>query len=262
MSAAGAGKAFVVGFGALLEGLGVIFEPGMRRYTVLPFLFSTLVFVVLLVVAIHYAGDLVSVVDRHMPGWLAWAAWLLWIGVGAAFIFGFYWGFTFVVGLVGLPFFMALANAVERRQTGHLPETRHNMIYLMIVGFWRQFPRLWYLLLWGTAALTASILLGLIPVVNAAVAVIWFLYGAWSLSVMMSDFPLGARNLPWKEQRSLIRRHRSQVMGFGVACSAMALVPVLNLLLLSAATAGVTLMWVDVLEPEAVAAHRASVAGG
>jgi len=260
VSAAAAGRGFAAGFAALLEGLGVIFEPGMRRYTVLPFLLSVVAFAVLLVVSIHYLGGLVGLVDRHLPGWLAWTAWLIWIGLGALFVFGFYWSFTFVVSLVGLPFFMALANAVERRQTGRLPETRHNMVYLMVAGFWRQFPRLWYLLLWGAATLLVSFVLGLIPLVNAAVAVLWFLYGAWSLSVMMSDFPLGARSLPGKEQHSLIRRNRGGVFGFGVACSAMALVPVLNLLLLPAATAGVTLMWADILEPDAVAAQRGSAA--
>lgn len=261
MSAAGTGQSFaggfVGGFRALAEGLGVITEPGMRRYALLPLLLSVVAFVVLLVVAIHYFGGLVGLIDRHLPGWLAWTAWLLWIGLAAVFVFGLYWGFTFVVGLVGLPFFMALANAVERHQTGRLPETRHGMLYLIAAGTLRQLPRLWYLALLALAALAATVVLGLIPLANALITPLWFLFGAWTMAVMMSDFPLGARNFTWRHQHELIRRHRGRIIGFGVACSGMALVPVLNLLLLPAATAGVTLLWVEVLEPEAVATRRA-----
>lgn len=261
MSARGTAQSFaggfVSGFRALAEGLGVITEPGMRRYTLLPLLLSVMAFVALLVIAIHYFGGLVGLIEGHLPGWLAWTAWLLWIGLAAVFVFGFYWGFTFVVGLVGLPFFILLANAVERRQTGRLPETRRGMLYLIAAGTVRQFPRLGYLALWMLAVFAATIVLGLIPLVNALVAPLWFLFGAWSLAVMMSDFPLGARNFTWKHQHDLIRGHRGRVMGFGVACAAMALVPVLNLVLLPAATAGVTLLWVEVLEPEAAAAQRA-----
>lgn len=245
------GRGLVAGVRTLAEGLNVIFEPGMRRYTALPLLLSVVAFIVLFVVAIHYFGGLVGVVDRHLPSWLEWSAWLLWIGLGAVFIFSFYWGYTFVVGLVGMPFFMALANAVERRQTGRVPETSHGMLYLIAAGTLRQFPRLGYLALWALLVFALSVVLGLIPLVNALSAVLWFLFGSWALAVMMSDFPLGARNMPWRQQHALIRRHRGRLFGFGVACSGLALVPVLNLLLLPAATAGVTILWAEVLVPEA-----------
>ncbi len=239
---------FIAGFKALAEGLGVIAEPGMRRYAVMPLLLSVAAFILMLIISVHYFGGLVGVVSHHLPSWLTWTAWLLWIGLAAVFIFGFYWGFTFVVGLVGLPLFMALANAVERRQTGRLPETRHGMLYLVAAGSIRQFPRFGYLALWALVVLAGTFVLGLIPLVNVLVTPLWFLFGAWTMAVMMSDFPLGARNYTWKRQHELIRRNRAQVLGFGIACSCMALVPFLNLFLLPAATAGITLLWVPLLE--------------
>lgn len=255
---------FAAGFRSLIEGLGLITEPGLRRHAVMPLLLSVVVFVLLLILAVYYFGGLVGWVDHRLPAWLAWAAWLLWIGLAFAYAFGFYFGFTAVVGLVGLPFFMALTNAVERRMTGRLPETHRGMLYLTWIGFWRQFPRLWNLFLWLLATCAASLVLFFIPLVNVLIGPLWFLFGAWTFAVMMSDFPLGARDLAWPQQHELIRGRRGRMFGFGVAAACMALVPVLNLFLLPAATAGVTALWVELLEPEAVVAQagrRASPAG-
>lgn len=241
------------GFGAgvndLVRGLGMITEPGLRRYAILPLLLSVLAFAALLALSIHFFGDFVGWVGNLLPHWLAWVAWLLWAGFAALFVFGFYFGFTLMVGLVGLPFFMTLANAVERRLTGRVPEVRHGMLYLIAAGTVRQIPRLGYLLGWLLVVLLVSVILAFIPLINALTAPIWFLFGAWALAVMMSDFPLGARNYGWQHQHRLIRENRARVLGFGVACSFMALVPVLNLFLLPAATAGVTILWVDILHP-------------
>lgn len=243
------------GFRCMTEGLGLITEPGLRRHALLPLLLSVIVFVVLLIAAVYYFGGLVGWVDGHLPGWLAWAAWLLWIGLVAAWIFGFYLGFTVVVGLVGLPFFMALTNAVERRMTGRLPDTHRDMLYLTWIGFWRQFPRLGYLFLRLLAVCLISAVLFFIPLLNVLIAPLWFVFGAWAFAVMMSDFPLGARDLAWREQHVLIRRHRGRIFGFGIAASCMALVPLLNLFLLPAATAGITVLWVETLEPDIVIDH-------
>lgn len=248
---------FVAGFRALGEGLGLIARPGLRRYALLPLLLSIAAFALLLVIGVHYFEYLVAWLQSLLPAWLAWSAWLLWIGLAALFVFTFYFGYLFVVGLVGLPFFMVLANAVERRLTGRLPDTRYGMLYLIAVGTVRQFPRLAYLLGWLLVVLLAAVVVGFVPLLNALVAPLWFLFGAWSFAVMMSDFPLGARNYPWRRQHELIRARRGRVLGFGVACSLVALIPLLNLFLLAAATAGITVLWVEVLEP---AADRARVA--
>ncbi|MGH8128339.1 MAG: sulfate transporter CysZ [Gammaproteobacteria bacterium] len=241
---------FFAGFRDMTEGLGLITEPGLRRHAILPLLLSVIVFVVLLIVAIYYFGGLVGWVDGHLPAWLAWASWLLWIGLVAAWIFGFYFCFTVVVGIIGLPFFMALTNAVERRMTGRLPDTHRDMLYLTWIGFWRQFPRLGHLFVWLIVVCLISLVLFFIPLVNVLIAPLWFLFGAWAFAVMMSDFPLGARDLPWREQHALIRHARGRIFGFGIAASCMALVPVLNLFLLPATTAGITVLWVEVLEPD------------
>ncbi|MDN5865308.1 MAG: EI24 domain-containing protein [Gammaproteobacteria bacterium] len=239
---------FFAGIQALVTGCGLLAEPGMRRYAILPLILSVLAFVVLVVLAVFFFGDLAGWVRDQLPGWLLWTVWLLWIALAAAFVFGFYFTFTMMVGLVGLPIFMLLANEVERRMTGRLPESHRGVLYLTWIGFWRQFPRFLYLGIWLAVILVATLVLFFIPLVNFLIAPMWFLFGSWAFSVMMSDFPLGARDLAWPEQRALIKRYRGRVLGLGVASGAMALIPVLNLILLAAATAGVTVAWIEVLE--------------
>jgi len=239
--------AFLSGFGDFLAGVGMLAEPGLRRYTILPLILSVAVFIVLLIVAIHYFGGMVGWIDNRIPGWLAWTGWLFWIGLAAAFVFGFYFGFLFVVGLVGLPFFIMLSGAVETRLTGHPPEISRGMLHQIAVGTVRQFPRLFHLLLWGLLTLASAGILGLIPLINAFSWIPWFLFSAWVYAVMMSDFPLGARDMNWKSQHGLIRAHRTQMFGFGTATALMSLVPVLNLLIFPAATAGITRLWVNSL---------------
>ena len=258
-NATGFAGGFVSGFRCVIEGLGLITEPGLRRHAVMPLLLSVVVFIVLLVVAIYNFGGVVGWIDHRLPSWLAWSAWLLWIGLAFAWAFGFYFGFTAVVGLVGLPFFMALTSAVERRMTGRLPASHQGMLYLTWIGFWRQFPRLGNLLFWLLVVCAISLVLFFIPLVNVLISPLWFLFGAWTFAVMMSDFPLGARNMDWRRQHELIRSQRGRMFGFGTAASLMALVPVLNLLLLPATTAGVTVLWVEVLEPDAVASHTGQI---
>jgi CysZ protein len=240
---------FIAGVRALIAGFALLFEPGMRRYIVMPFVFGLIAFALLIVLAVYFLGGLTGWLHGMLPIYLAWTVWLLWIALGAIFVFGFYFCFMIVVGFAGLPFFMALTNAVEKRMTGHLPETHRGMLYLTWIGFWRQFPRLFYLLILLILVSIASVILGFIPVVNVLVAPLWFLFSAWIFSIVTSDFPLGARDYSWKRQHAIIKAHRGRVLGFGMTCMALALVPVLNLLLLAAATAGTTIAWVEVLDP-------------
>jgi CysZ protein len=137
---------FVAGFHALVRGLAILFEPGMKRYAIMPFVFTLIAMALLIVLAVYFLGGLSGWLHGMLPAYLAWTVWLLWIALGAVFVFGFYFCFMILVGFCGLPFFMALTNAVERRMTGHLPETHRGMLYLTWIGFWRQFPRLFYML--------------------------------------------------------------------------------------------------------------------
>lgn len=230
-----------------IAGLLMLFEPGMRRYALGPLLLSILAFAIMLVLGIHYFSDVVHWITYHLPGWLKWSIWLIWIAAVLAFLYGYYFAFTAIVAFVGLPFFIALSNEVERRVSHGRQPNSGNLLYQIASGTVRQFPRLAHLMLWWTISLASSFILGMIPVINAASWIPWFLFGAWSLAVMTSDFPLGTRNLSWRAQHQAIAQQKPRLFGFGITAALCTMIPLVNLLLLPAATAGITRLWARIL---------------
>lgn len=235
------------GAGDFLAGLLMLFQPSMRRYAFGPLLLSVLAFVVMLILGIHYFSDVVHLISYYLPEWLKWTIWLIWIAAILGFLYGYYFAFTAIVAFVGLPFFIALSNEVERRFAhGEQPHAA-NIFRQVVSGFVRQFPRLGYLLLWWVICLISSCILAIVPIVNVVSWIPWFLFGAWSLAVMTSDFPLGARNLSWPAQHRAIAQQKPRLFGFGIAAAICTMIPVANLFLLPAATAGITRLWARLL---------------
>lgn len=239
---------FALGFASVARGTDLVIQPGMRRYALLPLLFGVVFFILILIGSVHAYSWVVYTVAHHLPGWLAWSAWLLWIGFGAAFVAFFYYAYSLVVATVGLPFYMALTAAVQRRVSPRSPENNRNPLVTFFAGMVQQIPRFAYLGKWLLATLLATILLGWIPLVNFLLTPIWILFSSWVLVVCMSDFPLGARGMPFREQIHLIRQHKARCFGYGLACSLFGLLPVLQLLLMPVATAGITVLWSQVLD--------------
>jgi CysZ protein len=95
----------------------------------------------------------------------------------------------------------------------------------------------------------------LIPVVGTAV---WFLYGAWALVCNYSDFPMGNDGLRFAEQRKLLARHKSLSFGFGITVLLLTLVPLVNFIVMPAAVAGATAMYLQELRPRKEVEHRPS----
>ena len=98
-------------------------------------------------------------------------------------------------------------------------------------------------LLYHLPRLLGVFVLTLIPLINAAAPVLWFLFGAWTLAVQFADYPLENRGRPFRDTLTLLRANRAAALGFG-ACATLALaVPLVNFLLVPVAVAGGTLLW-------------------
>jgi uncharacterized protein involved in cysteine biosynthesis len=88
------------------------------------------------------------------------------------------------------------------------------------------------------AAAPGVFLVGLIPLVGPVLGAIW---GAHALSFQQTDAPLTRRGLSFDARRHWHRRWRPESLGFGLAGLVTLLVPLANLLLTPALTAGATL---------------------
>lgn len=234
---------FISGGACLVRGFKLIWQPGVRPFVVIPLVLNTLVFALLIGLGIKQFDQLMNWVLSFLPSWMSWLEWLLWpIFALIALIFIFF-SFSLVANLIGAPFNGLLAEAVEQHLTGRTitgqgwAKTLINILP-MVFG---ELKKILYFLLWAIPFL----LLFLIPGLNLFAPFLWVLFGAWMLALQYLDYPMGNHGLAFAEQRRIIGQKRLASLGFGAATLAATLIPVINFLVMPAAVAGATLLWVE-----------------
>jgi len=233
---------FSQGFKYLLSGFKLILKPGVRLYVLIPLLINSLLFAG----AIYYgANSLSSLIDGLLAQWqwLEWLTWLLWpIFVIVALTIVFFC-FSIVANLIGAPFNAFLAEAVEKVITGQeIPSANNQSLSkIIIVSIKAEFQKLLY---FAIRALPLLILF-IIPMVNVAAPLIWFLFTAWMLTLEYGDYPMGNHEIAFKQQREKVAANRQLAFGFGSGVMLLTMVPVVNFLAMPVAVAGATRMYVE-----------------
>jgi len=101
-----------------------------------------------------------------------------------------------------------------------------------------------YLLRW----MLPLLLLSWIPGLNLIAPVLWFFLSSWTLALDYHDYPMGNHLLGFKEQREKLRQHRSLALGFGFATLIATMIPIVNFLVIPAAVAGATMLYIENLK--------------
>ncbi len=230
---------FFHGIRYLLTGLRLVTRAPLRRELLWPVLISASVF-------FAAAWALVQLFMGLAGGWLPeWMPeWLIdTLVIVTALPFALIVAFL-VASLVSAPLNGRLARRVEMHLTQgrttpmpgeSLPPLREAR--LAMTSELRKFA-------WFAARALPLLLLFLIPVVNLAAPFLWFLFSAWFLAIETLDYPAGNHGLFFTEQRRWLRARPSLTLGFGSAALLLLMVPVLNLLALSAGIAGASALWV------------------
>ena len=73
------------------------------------------------------------------------------------------------------------------------------------------------------------ILLGLIPGVNAVVALVWIMFSGWMMAIQYLDYPADNNGMSFPDMRDYLRQHRMAAFGFGILTFGLTLIPILNL---------------------------------
>ena len=124
-------------------------------------------------------------------------------------------------------------------------------------GFWRAVGDGASLIARGILIALLAVLVGLIPAVGGVISTVFAVtFTGWLLADELTSRALTARGLASAERRTLRRRHRARVLGFGVATQLCFLVPLGAVVTMPAAVAGSTLLARSLLAPDAVRASR------
>jgi CysZ protein len=233
----------VSGAGYLFSGVGLITQPGLRRFVLIPLLINILVFSAAIYYGVMKFESFIVWMEAKIPSWLQWLDWILWPLFVLALVIVVFYSFTLVANILAAPFNGLLAEKVELHLTGRpLSEgggLKKAMIELVPTLF-DELRKLLYVLVWAIPFL----ILFLIPGVNAAAPVLWFLYTAWMLTVEYCDYPMGNHGLKFREMRSRLRNRRLLGLGFGAATAGLTMIPVVNFIVMPSAVAGATALWV------------------
>lgn len=237
------------GFRHLLRGFSLIRAPGVRLFVVIPFLINLLVFSTLVWLAADQFDRLMDWMSPELPEWLAWLAWLAWVLFGLLTLMLVFYTFTIVANLIGAPFNGFLAERVAR----HLgvpasAASERPVLEQMWTDIKQEIRKLGYFLSRAAALAALSLILIFIPVINAVVPVLWFLFGAWMLALEYSDFHLANLGYRFDEEKRLLAKNRWSTLGFGAAATGATLIPFVNFLVMPAAVAGAVSLWAGKLE--------------
>ncbi|MEM6300686.1 MAG: sulfate transporter CysZ, partial [Pseudomonadota bacterium] len=91
------------------------------------------------------------------------------------------------------------------------------------------------------------LVLSFIPGVNAAAPLLWFLLGAWMMSIQFVDYPMDNHQRSFRDVRNAVSDQRLSSLGFGGLVAACASIPIVNFFVIPAAVVGATILYVEEL---------------
>ena len=226
-----------------LQGLKLIFRSDLRSYVVIPLLINMLLFAGLIWFGSSQFETFMEWLMPEIPEWLQFLEWLFWALFAVSALLILFFTFTILANLIGAPFNGLLAEAVEYHLTGQRPGNAggwKKMLAELIPTLFDEVKKLLYMVAWSIPFLA----LFLIPVVNIIAPFTWLAFSAWMLTVEYVDYPMGNHGLRSDEQKQRIGEKRFLSMGFGGTVTIATMIPILNFLVMPAAVAGATAMWV------------------
>ncbi len=238
-----------VGASSFFRGLRLLTAPGLKRFVAIPLAINIAVFTLSLWFAFEQFGALMDYIMSQLPEWLAWVSWLLWAVFGIAALVLIFFSFSIIANLIAAPFNGLLAEAVERHLTGRAPDAGSGLLAALKETPGAVFDELRKLLYFAKWAIPLLILF-LIPGINLIAPFVWTAFSAWMLAVEYSDYPLGNDGLKSRQQHERLRANRLMSFGFGGVVLVATMIPIANFLVMPAAVAGATAMWVKEKRPK------------
>lgn len=231
---------FLAGLRYSLSGFGLLGRPGIRTYVFIPLLINSVLFASTIVYGTTRFGNFLEQLTQQWA-WLEWITWLLW-PLFLLLMLGFvFFCFSILANLIAAPFNGMLATAVEQNLTGNTMRGTTDSVSLVaetISAVRSEAEKIRYFLSRGLPLL----ILFLIPVIQLAAPLIWFIYAAWMIALEYLEIPLGNRGMLFPQVRTLAKANRNIVLGYGTGILLVTMMPGLNLMVMPIAVSGATKM--------------------
>jgi CysZ protein len=221
-------------------------HPKLRPFVIVPLLVNILIFGSLIGWGLGSLIDWVNGWMAWLPEWLSFLEWILWplVGIAVALVTGY--AFTAVALLIASPFNALLAEKAEELITGQPVQGLEGLgaaLASVPRGIFREIAKLIYYVPMALFVL----ILSFIPAINAAAPFLWFLLGAWMMSLQFVDYPMDNHQRSFKDVRIAVADRRLSSLGFGGLVAAFASIPIVNFFVVPAAVVGATILYVEEL---------------
>jgi len=232
---------FFRGVNYFLSGFDAIQQPGVRRYAVMPILVNIILFSIGIYLLGGQFNDWLSTFLPDPDGYWIILFYLAYLVFGLLILVVLFFTFTLLANLIGSPFNGPLAAAVERQLDGHIDQHSNTNIMGEIAKAISGELRKWlYYFFWAVPLLIITF----IPVINFVSPFLWFMFGAWIMAIEYLDYPMGNHNYTFISIKATLQQHRMLALGFGAAVMCFTLIPFINLIVMPAAVAGASKLWV------------------
>jgi CysZ protein len=234
------------GAGCLVRGGKLLSHPKLRPFVIVPLVVNVVIFGSLIGWGLGWLVDQVDRATAWLPEWLAFLEWILWplIGIAVALVTGY--AFTAVAILIASPFNALLAEKAEELITGRPVAGLEGLgaaLASVPRGIFREIAKIIYYIPMALFVL----ILSFIPAINAIAPLLWFLLGAWMMSLQFVDYPMDNHQQSFREVRIAVAERRLSSLGFGGLVAACAGIPILNFFVVPAAVVGATILYVEEL---------------
>lgn len=155
-----------------------------------------------------------------------------------------FFSFSIIANLIAAPFNGFLSDAVARELNGsHIQQgiSSASISEEIWKAFRSESQKMTYFLIRAIPLL----ILFFIPFVQAFAPLIWFIFGAWMLSLEYMEYPMGNRGMLFPEVREEVASQRLLTLSFGGSVMLLTMIPVLNFLVMPAAVAAATKLYLE-----------------
>lgn len=231
----------------LMRGFKMLREPKIRLFVALPLTINVIIFAVLMTLGFDLLGNGIAAIINWLPQWLSFLSWILWpLAVVLVLAIAMY-SFSTIANIIAAPFNGLLAEKVEEKLTGKEVQGRETIgraIASFPASILREIQKLLYYVIFALLVL----ILSFIPPIAPFSGVLWFLLGAWMLSLEYCDYAMDNHGLSFAESKRRLRAARSSTLPFGLMVMLGTMIPVVNLFIMPAAVCGGTMLWVEKLK--------------